>query len=65
MATAKDNYIDPNVKARWGFGSASGQVTVGDKTVGETGGVDSVRTDATQDAARKNGSGAKAKNSDK
>ncbi|PHX25808.1 hypothetical protein AO278_22645 [Pseudomonas syringae pv. syringae] len=55
MAVAKDNHIDPNVKARWGFGGAEGSITVGPETVGETGGVESARTEADESAARNNG----------
>lgn len=59
MAVEKDNHIDPNAKARWGFGVQGSQVTVGPETVGETGGVESARTDTDESAARKNGGGAK------
>ena len=55
----KDKYIDPNVKARWGFGVDDGKVTVGPQTVGETGGVDSARSEPDLPGARKNGGGAK------
>lgn len=57
MAVEKDKHIDPNVKARWGFGGSADNITVGPETVGETGGVDSVRTEADEPAARKNGGG--------
>lgn len=57
MAIEKDNYIDPNVKARWGFGGSEGNITVGPQTVGETGGVDSARTESDETAARGNGGG--------
>lgn len=59
MAVEKDKHIDPNVKARCGFGGSADNITVGPETVGETGGVDSVRTEADEPAARKNGGGAK------
>lgn len=59
MAVAKDNHIDPNVKARWGFGGTQGNITVGPETVGETGGVESARTEADESAARNNGGGEK------
>jgi len=54
-----DKHIDPNAKARWGFGVTEGAVTVGPETVGETGGVESVRTEPDAKAARKNGGGVK------
>lgn len=57
MAVEKDKHIDPNVKARWGFDGKDGEVTVGAQTVGETGGVDTVRTESDESAARGNGSG--------
>lgn len=57
MAVAKDKHIDPNVKARWGFGGTEGNITVGPETVGETGGVDSARTEPDEKAARNNGGG--------
>ena len=59
MAVEKDKHIDPNVKARWGFGGTEGNITVGPQTVGETGGVDSARTDSDESAARNNGGGEK------
>lgn len=59
MAVEKDKHIDPNVKARWGFGLEGSRVTVGPKTVGETGGVENVRTEPEKKAARKTGGGAK------
>jgi len=59
MAVEKDKHIDPNVKARWGFGGTEGAITVGPETVGETGGVDSARTEAEETAARNNGGGEK------
>lgn len=57
MALAKDNYIDPNSKARWGFGVSNGEVTVGPQTVGETGGVDHARTVPDDSGAHNNGGG--------
>jgi len=57
MTVAKDNYIDPNSKARWGFGSDGKQVTVGPETVGETGGVDHARNEPKDEGAHGNGSG--------
>ncbi len=57
MAVEKDKHIDPNVKARWGYGGSEGNITVGPQTVGETGGVDSVRTESSETAARNNGGG--------
>lgn len=44
MSVEKDNHIDPDTKARWGFGGTAGNITVGPETVGETGGVDHART---------------------
>lgn len=57
MAVEKDKHIDPNVKARWGFGGTEGNITVGPQTVGETGGVDSARTESDEKAATNNGGG--------
>ncbi|QNU44384.1 hypothetical protein IDH70_04965 [Mixta calida] len=57
MTVAKDNYIDPNSKARWGFGSDGKQVTVGPETVGETGGVDHARNEPKDEGAVNNGGG--------
>lgn len=57
MSVKKDNHIDPNIKARWDFTGGPGEVRVGHQTVGETGGVDSVRTDADRKAAHNNGGG--------
>ncbi|WP_405648667.1 hypothetical protein [Pseudomonas sp. Ld6] len=57
MTVQKDNHIDPNTKARWGFGGTEGAVTVGPQTVGQTGGVDSARTESDEKAARNNGGG--------
>lgn len=59
MAVEKDKHIDPNEKSRWGFGGTPGNITVGPKTVGETGGVDSARTESDETAARNNGGGEK------
>lgn len=57
MALAKDNYIDPDSKARWGFGVKDGEVTVGPQTVGETGGVDHARTIPDDSGSHNNGGG--------
>lgn len=57
MAVAKDNYIDPNNKARWGFGGSEGNITVGPETVGETGGVDHARSEPKDSGAVNNGGG--------
>ena len=57
MTVEKDKYIDPNGKARWGFGGSAENITVGPETVGETGGVDSARTESKETAARHNGGG--------
>lgn len=57
MTVAKDNYIDPNSKARWGFGGSEGNITVGPETVGETGGVDHVRNEPKDEGAVNNGGG--------
>lgn len=57
MTLAKDNYIDPDTKARWGFGGSEGNITVGPQTVGETGGVDSARTIPDDSGAHNNGGG--------
>jgi len=59
MTIEKDKHIDPNNKARWGFGGSEGSITVGPQTVGETGGVDSARTESKETAARNNGGGTK------
>lgn len=58
MTVQKDNHIDPNTKARWGFAGGEGEVTVGPQTVGETGGVDHVRTRIEPGGAHNNGGGA-------
>lgn len=57
MALAEDKHIDPNNKARWGFGGTAGNITVGPKTVGETGGVESVLTEQDNEGAHGNGAG--------
>lgn len=57
MTVAKDNHIDPNDKARWGFGGSEGNVTVGPQTVGETGGVDHARVVPKDKEAVNNGGG--------
>ncbi|MDM9593632.1 MULTISPECIES: hypothetical protein [Pseudomonas] len=57
MALAEDNHIDPNNKARWGFGGTAGNITVGPQTVGETGGVEGVRTEQDNEGAHGNGAG--------
>lgn len=57
MAVAKDNYIDPNQKARWGFVGSDGNITVGPETVGETGGVDHVRSEPKDEGAVNTGGG--------
>lgn len=57
MALAEDNHIDPNNKARWGFGGNAGKITVGPQTVGETGGVESVLTEPDNSGAHNNGGG--------
>lgn len=58
MAVEKDNHIDPELKARWGFGGTEGSITVGPETVGETGGVDHARTRNDELGGRNNGGGA-------
>lgn len=60
MTVQKDNHIDPNTKARWGFAGSEGEVTVGPQTVGETGGVDHARTRIEPGGAHNNGGGAEA-----
>lgn len=57
MALAKDNYIDPDSKARWGFGVKGGEVTVGPQTVGETGGVEHALSIPDNAGAHNNGGG--------
>jgi hypothetical protein len=58
MAIQKDNHIDPELKARWGFGGTEGNITVGPETVGETGGVDHARTRIEETGGRNSGGGA-------
>lgn len=60
MTAQKDNHIDPNTKARWGFAGGEGEVTVGPQTVGETGGVDHARTRIEPGGAHNTGGGAEA-----
>lgn len=60
MTVQKDNHIDPNTKARWGFSGGEGEVTVGPQTVGETGGVDHARSRIEPGGAHNNGGGAEA-----
>ncbi|MDL2186717.1 hypothetical protein P5706_21235 [Pseudomonas sp. ChxA] len=60
MTIQKDNHIDPNLKARWGFSGAPGNVTVGAETVGETGGVEHALSRVEGGAAHNNGGGAEA-----
>lgn len=60
MPVEKDHHIDPELKARWGFGGTEGNITVGPETVGETGGVDHARTRIEGGAARNSGGGAEA-----
>nr|DAF83732.1 MAG TPA: transport protein [Caudoviricetes sp.] len=60
MTVQKDNHIDPNTRARWGFAGGEGEVTVGPQTVGETGGVDHARTRTEPGGAHNNGGGAEA-----
>jgi hypothetical protein len=57
MAIQKDNHIDPDLKARWGFGGTEGAITVGPETVGETGGVDHARTRIEESGGRNSGGG--------
>lgn len=57
MAIQKDNHIDPELKARWGFGGTEGNITVGPETVGETGGVDHARTRIEESGGRNSGGG--------
>lgn len=57
----RDNVLDPNQKARFSFTMKDGQVVVGEQTVAETGGVDTVRTKPDDKEARKNGGGASSK----
>jgi hypothetical protein len=57
MSIQKDNHIDPELKARWGFGGTEGNITVGPETVGETGGVDHARTRIEETGGRNSGGG--------
>lgn len=57
MSVQKDNHIDPELKARWGFGGTEGAITVGPETVGETGGVDHARTRIEETGGRNSGGG--------
>lgn len=57
MTIEKDNYVDPDKKARWGFAEKNGAIVVGPQTVGETGGVDHARVTPNDDGAHGNGSG--------
>jgi hypothetical protein len=58
MTVKKDNHIDPNIKARWGFSGDEGEITVGPQTVGETGGVDHARSRIAEGCGRNSGGGA-------
>ena len=58
MTVKKDNHIDPNIKARWGFSGDEGKITVGPQTVGETGGVDHARSRIAEGGGRNSGGGA-------
>lgn len=58
MSVQKDNHIDPDVKARWGFAGTEGNITVGPETVGETGGVDHARARIEENGGRNSGGGA-------
>ncbi|WP_312158116.1 HeH/LEM domain-containing protein [Pantoea piersonii] len=57
MTVAKDHYVDPNDKARWGFAGSDGEIKVGPQTVGETGGVDHVRNEPKDEGAVNTGGG--------
>nr|WP_154927779.1 hypothetical protein [Pantoea agglomerans] len=57
MTIEKDNYVDPDKKARWGFAEKDGKIVVGPQTVGETGGVDHARVTPKDDGTHGNGSG--------
>lgn len=52
-----DTYLNPNDKARWGFGGTEGAITVGPQTVGETGGVEHARSEPRDTGALNNGGG--------
>lgn len=56
----EDKYMNPNDKARWGYSGTKDEIKVGEETVGETGGVDHVRSEPEDEAARNNGGGVKA-----
>lgn len=58
MTVKKDNHIDPNIKARWGFSGDESEITVGPQTVGETGGVDHARSRIAEGGGRNSGGGA-------
>lgn len=58
MPVEKDNHIDPELKARWGFAGTEDGITVGPQTVGETGGVDHARTRVEEAGGRNSGGGA-------
>lgn len=58
MTVKKDNHIDPNIKARWGFSGDEDEITVGPQTVGETGGVDHARSRIAEGGGRNSGGGA-------
>lgn len=53
-----DKYMNPNDKARWSFSGKKDEIKIGEQTVGETGGVEHVRSEPDDDAARNNGGGA-------
>lgn len=54
----EDKRLDPNDKQRWGVVlGADGQASMAGKTVGETGGVDTIITPAKDDGAVRNGGG--------
>lgn len=55
-----DKYMNPNAKARWGYAGKKDEIKIGEQTVGETGGVDHVRSEPKDEAARNNGGGADA-----
>lgn len=54
----KDNYMNPNKKARWGFSGSAKKIKAGAQTVGETGGVEHARAEPEDAGARNNGGGA-------
>ena len=53
----QDKYIDPNDKARWGFGGDEKGITVAPQTVGETGGVEHARSEPRDEGAVDAGGG--------